>query len=292
LPSLQEVDYYKPPQTVTGEQIARRNSPTFSNRSRTQSPHFARDAALNTVERQTPRRSTEESLRSQSAAGGSIIEKSGVKRMGSTSSKQSGSMSRLPSARDSDPQVSRNLVGRMSEEDRERQFEELVQGKETVKYTLTPENMRALDVSHVLPNARIGTDNDRNRLLFERQSLTVPLILQSRSILASMLIKITLSVQALHPLKPHPGARVRGLSVTSLHQVEKSLPGHLLESRALNQSPCGTLLTSFVRLVHRQVRRSPYNRLSTSAEMGRSRRVDLLVPSVASRPSNNPAPSL
>lgn len=147
LPSLQEVDYYKPQQIVPTEQTAHRNSPTFSNRSHTESPHLARDVAVNNAERQVPRRSTEESLRSQSAAGGSIIEKPGVKRVGSTSSKKSGSIHRLPSARDSDPQMSRSIGGRLSEDDRERQFEELVQGKETVKYTLTPENMRALDVS-------------------------------------------------------------------------------------------------------------------------------------------------
>src|SRR5690242_1586525 len=141
LPSLQEVEYYRPQQIVASEQTARRDSPTFGNRSRTQSPQVA------SIERQIPRRSTEESLRSQSAAGGSIKEKPGVKRVASTSSKKSGSVSRLPTNRDSDPQLSRNLGGRLSEEDRERQFEELVQGKETVKYTLTPENMRALDVS-------------------------------------------------------------------------------------------------------------------------------------------------
>lgn len=141
LPSLQEVEYYRPQPVVTGEQTAQRNSPTYSNRSRTQSPHVA------TAERQVPRRSTEESLRSQSAAGGSIKEKSGIKRVGSTSSKKSGSFSRLPIGRDSDDRLNRSQGGRMSEEDRERQFEELVQGKETVKYTLTPENMRALDVS-------------------------------------------------------------------------------------------------------------------------------------------------
>ena len=144
LPSLQEVEYHKPqqPQQVAvGEQTGRRGSPTFSNRSRTQSPHLAN---INDA-RQVPRRSTEESLRSQSAAGGSILDKPGVKRVGSTSSKKSGSISRLP--RDSDDKLNRNPGGRMSEEDRERQFEELVQGKETVKYTLTPENMRALDVS-------------------------------------------------------------------------------------------------------------------------------------------------
>ncbi|KAJ4347434.1 hypothetical protein N0V95_005436 [Ascochyta clinopodiicola] len=147
LPSLQEVEYYKPQQTVASDQVMRRNSPTFSNRSRTQSPHLARDVAVTKAERQASRRSTEESLRSPSAAGGSIVEKPGIKRVGSTSSKKSVSISRLPNSRDSDPQLSRNLGGRMSEEDIERQFEELVQGKETVKYTLTPENMRALDES-------------------------------------------------------------------------------------------------------------------------------------------------
>lgn len=141
LPSLQEVEYYKPQQPAHIEPTASQNSPTSSNRSRTQSPHVAK------VDRQAPRPSTEESLRSQSAAGGSIKEKPGVMRVASTSSKKSGSLSRLPTGRDSDPQLSRNLGGRMSEEDRHRQFEELVQGKETVKYTLTPENMRALDVS-------------------------------------------------------------------------------------------------------------------------------------------------
>jgi hypothetical protein len=144
LPSLQEVEHYKPHQVVASEQPARRGSPTFSNRSRTQSPHLASMSDA----RQVPRRSTEESLRSQSAAGGSILDKSGIKRVGSTSSKKSSSISRLP--RDSDDKLNRNLGGRMSEEDRERQFEELVQGKETVKYTLTPENMRALDVSSIL----------------------------------------------------------------------------------------------------------------------------------------------
>ncbi|UPX15235.1 D-lactate dehydrogenase (cytochrome) [Ascochyta rabiei] len=147
LPSLQEVEYCKPQQTVASEQTMRRNSPTFSNRSRTQSPHLARDVAVAMAGQQGSRHSTEETLRSPSAAAGSIVEKPGVKRVGSTSSKKSGSISRLPNPRDSDPQLSRNLSGRMSEEDIERQFEELVQGKETVKYTLTPENMRALDES-------------------------------------------------------------------------------------------------------------------------------------------------
>lgn len=144
LPSLQEVEYYRPQPVSSSEQATQKDSPTYSNRSRTQSPHVAM------AERQVPRRSTEESLRSPSAAGGSIKEKPGIKRVGSTSSKKSGSISRLPVGRDSDDRLNRSQGGRMSEEDRERQFEELVQGKQTVKYTLTPENMRALDVSSFL----------------------------------------------------------------------------------------------------------------------------------------------
>jgi hypothetical protein len=35
----------------------------------------------------------------------------------------------------------------MSEEDRERQFDSLVKGQETVKFTLTPQNVRDIDVS-------------------------------------------------------------------------------------------------------------------------------------------------
>lgn len=171
LPSLQEVEYYKPQQGVASEQTAQRQSPTFSNRSRTQSPHLARDVAVTMAERQVPRRSTEESLHSQSAAGGSIIERTSVKRVGSTSSKKSGSISRLPSAPDPDPQLLRNIGGRMSEEDKERQFEELVQGKETVKYTLTPENMRALDVSSKLLRVIGHTNAARSRPLFAKQSL-------------------------------------------------------------------------------------------------------------------------
>ncbi|XPS69245.1 D-lactate dehydrogenase (cytochrome) [Ascochyta lentis] len=168
LPSLQEVEYHKPQQTSSSEQTMRQNSPTFSNRSRTQSPHFARDNAVTMAERQGPRRSTEESLRSPSTAGGSIMEKPGVKRVGSTSSKKSGSISRLPSARDSDPQLSRNLGGRMSEEDRERQFEELVQGKETVKYTLTPENMRALDESPAVRKAELERPSNSSVTVYPR----------------------------------------------------------------------------------------------------------------------------
>jgi hypothetical protein len=166
LPSLQEVEYHRPQPVVASEQAVQRDSSTYSNRSRTQSPHVA------LAERQVPRRSTEESLRSASAAGGSIKEKPAIKRVGSASSKKSGSISRLPIGRDSDDRLNRSQGGRMSEEDRERQFEELVQGKETVKYTLTPENMRALDVSKIYSGPEAELTLDRSRLLFAKQSLS------------------------------------------------------------------------------------------------------------------------
>jgi len=41
----------------------------------------------------------------------------------------------------------RGLSGRLSEEDRQREFDSLVRGEETVKYTLTPQSMRDIDVS-------------------------------------------------------------------------------------------------------------------------------------------------
>jgi hypothetical protein len=168
LPSLQEVEYYRPQPTVASEQAVQKDGSTYGNRSRTQSPHVAMG------ERQVPRRSTEESLRSASAAGGSIREKPAINRVNSSSSKKSGSISRLPVGRDSDDRLNRSQGGRLSEEDRERQFEELVQGKETVKYTLTPENMRALDVSQSPLWIRISTDVSRSRLLFVKRSPSAP----------------------------------------------------------------------------------------------------------------------
>lgn len=61
-----------------------------------------------------------------------------------SSTKKHGSFSGLHNGLDSDSQrsLSRALSERMSAEDRERQFDSLVKGKETVKYTITPANMR------------------------------------------------------------------------------------------------------------------------------------------------------
>jgi hypothetical protein len=43
----------------------------------------------------------------------------------------------------------------MSEEDRERQFDSLVKGEETVKFTLTPQTVRDIDVSFTLTAADV-----------------------------------------------------------------------------------------------------------------------------------------
>lgn len=79
----------------------------------------------------------------------SLSDKASLKRVISSSSAQkSNGAIPISSGRDSTAsRRSRNLSGRMSEEDREREFDSLVKGKDTVKFTLTPENMRALDAA-------------------------------------------------------------------------------------------------------------------------------------------------
>jgi hypothetical protein len=80
-----------------------------------------------------------------------FAEKSTLKRLSSSSSTgKSASTSILHSGRDSDVSIGgrpRGLSHRMSEEDRERQFDSLVKGQETVKFTLTPDTVRDIDVS-------------------------------------------------------------------------------------------------------------------------------------------------
>ena len=53
------------------------------------------------------------------------------------------------SSKGSDSSIGRphGLTERLSEEDRQREFDSLVKGEETVKYTLTPQSMRDIDVS-------------------------------------------------------------------------------------------------------------------------------------------------
>lgn len=102
-----------------------------------------------------PSNATEDSMRSQRGApGGSpSSDKTGVQRMPSTSSKKSGSIHARPVDWDSEAsQRSQVLHGRMSEEDRERQFDSLVNGEETVKFTLTPQTVRDMNVSSFQPS--------------------------------------------------------------------------------------------------------------------------------------------
>jgi hypothetical protein len=97
-----------------------------------------------------PSKSTGDSIRSQRGApGGSpSSDKAGVLRMPSTSSKKSGSIHARPVDLESEASHrSQVLHGRMSEEDRERQFDSLVNGEETVKFTLTPQTVRDINVS-------------------------------------------------------------------------------------------------------------------------------------------------
>ena len=149
LPSLQEADHVESP-----EQIIPRGSPVSVSRSTR-----SRDALVTVAERQVPRRSSPDSARSRSPA-----ERPGVKRVGSSASgKVSGTYVHTSGGRDSvSSQASRQHIGRMSEEDREREFDSLVKREETVKFTLTPENMRALDVSTTCRRHRMYTDNCSN----------------------------------------------------------------------------------------------------------------------------------
>ncbi|KAF2110663.1 hypothetical protein BDV96DRAFT_527593 [Lophiotrema nucula] len=95
------------------------------------------------------RKSVESSPRARTvAADGFPVEKSTLQRVSSSSSTtRSVSTSILHSARDSEISLTRplGLSGRMSEEDREREFDTLVKSEDTVKYTLTPQSMRDLD---------------------------------------------------------------------------------------------------------------------------------------------------
>ncbi|ORY07681.1 hypothetical protein BCR34DRAFT_18215 [Clohesyomyces aquaticus] len=97
--------------------------------------------------------SVESGTRSRSGTtDGVLVEKSTLQRVSSSASSTAKSVSTsiLHSARDSDLSIGgrpRNLSTRMSEEDREREFDSLVKGDETVKYTLTPQAMREMEAS-------------------------------------------------------------------------------------------------------------------------------------------------
>ncbi|KAF2874412.1 hypothetical protein BDV95DRAFT_604594 [Massariosphaeria phaeospora] len=143
LESLQETESWS-----DNVQPNRHGSPSSS--SLKQSPSLrSREAPVAVSERSLKSRSIDGSPRSRAAADGAT---STLKRISSSSSTaRSVSTSILhtsTSARNSDTSLAgrpRGISGRMSEEDRAREFDTLVKGQETVKFTLTPQNMRDIE---------------------------------------------------------------------------------------------------------------------------------------------------
>ncbi|KAF1941344.1 hypothetical protein EJ02DRAFT_206463 [Clathrospora elynae] len=107
-----------------------------------------RDGPVYVPEARLQRISTNGSMRSQQVPSDrSPSDKTSLKRGASSASsvKKPGSYAPASSGRDSAASHrSRNISGRMSEEDRAREFDSLVKGKETVKFTLTPQSVRDL----------------------------------------------------------------------------------------------------------------------------------------------------
>lgn len=154
LPSLKEVDSLssnKSEERIASESKAHRSTPSSSSSKRAQYPN--RDTPVLITDRQAQRTPTDDLPHPQPPAHErSPSDKASLKRVISSASsgKKSGSFVITPSGRDSEASHrSRNLTGRMSEEDREREFDSLVKGQETVKFTLTPQNMRDLDESPI-----------------------------------------------------------------------------------------------------------------------------------------------
>jgi hypothetical protein len=162
LPSLQEVDTNPRQRTVSEASTARsthQHSPSQSSRS----------------ERLVQYKTPEETRRPQhpTADGSPSSEKSGVQRVASTSSKKSGNLIMKHSSRGSETSLRSQIPNtRMSKEDQERQFESLVNGEETVKFTLTPQTVRDFDVGSIPAFNRLHTDFDRSRLFCKRPSHT------------------------------------------------------------------------------------------------------------------------
>jgi hypothetical protein len=144
LPSLQEVDN-RPSTAQQRVAAGATHTPTTPQRSPTYS---ARDTATNGSNQQVPRRSVEDAKRTQRGGldGSPASDKSAVQRVRSTSSgPKPGSLSNASTKHGREN--SQALHGRMSEEDRARQFDSLVKGEETVKFTLTPQTVRDFEVS-------------------------------------------------------------------------------------------------------------------------------------------------
>ncbi|KAI8935439.1 hypothetical protein NX059_008015 [Plenodomus lindquistii] len=138
--------------TKVTEVAAPRHSPTLKSSPATSSPKRSSpqsaDSPVIVSENQGQRTSISDSPRSQVISHDrSLSDKTSLKRViSSASSVKKSNGAAISSGRESTASHrSRGLSGRMSEEDREREFDSLVKGQETVKFTLTPQNMRALD---------------------------------------------------------------------------------------------------------------------------------------------------
>ncbi|RAR01783.1 hypothetical protein DDE82_006257 [Stemphylium lycopersici] len=154
LPALQEVDSNSTQPKEKAASIRTANRTSLGSESTKRNSIVAnQDGPVQAPDRRLQRISTEESVRSQQTTPErSPSDKVSLKRGASASSslRKQGAYPVASSGRNSSSSHrSRGLSGRMSEEDRAREFDFLVKGQDTVKFTLTPQNMRALDEAPV-----------------------------------------------------------------------------------------------------------------------------------------------
>jgi hypothetical protein len=152
LPALHEVESNptQPVENASPARMRKSSSPT-SDGSKRNSITASQDGPMQVPDRRLQRISTGESVRSQNTSPDkSPSDNMSLKRGASTSSslKKQVVYPVTSSGRDSVSSYrSRGLSGRMSEEDRTREFDSLIKGQDTVKFTLTPQNVRDLEVS-------------------------------------------------------------------------------------------------------------------------------------------------
>ncbi|OCL02752.1 hypothetical protein AOQ84DRAFT_170412 [Glonium stellatum] len=149
LASLQESDSWT---DVTQENHVPENRVTEAPRTRPLSSgqHGANGRSWESpvLDKASKRRSNDSTRSKGQSIDGYPTERAALQRVSSTSSTaRSISTSVLHSSKGSESSISRprGLSGRLSEEDRQREFDSLVRGEETVKYTLTPQSMRDMD---------------------------------------------------------------------------------------------------------------------------------------------------
>lgn len=137
---------------VVQEKQPQRNSPPQNN-SRQTSMHRARESPVPVAERAV-RPHALDTTRSRSGTGENTpVDRSPLQRVSSASSSTNRSVGTSilqTTGRNSTASLDgrpRGLSTRMSEEDRQREFDSLVKGDETVKFSLTPQNVRDIVVS-------------------------------------------------------------------------------------------------------------------------------------------------